>query len=279
MDNQPSGIRDHGHHSHRHHQHPGSHDQHLVLDLDADVFGDNLAAALDLAGSAAARSIVDLGAGTGAGSRLLRARYPDASLTCIDNDLQMLGLLRRQGFAVLEADLDDGFPVLAGTLITADAMETAAEARVDLVWASSSLHHVANPARLLSGVRRELAPGGVLVVVELATLPRFLSDTPGALLEQCCHAAAAAEGWNHHPDWTPVLEAAGFGVTRSEVTTTAPVSPAAREYARQWFARFSSLAALTADDRDAVENLLEQLGGDIELSPRATRTVWVATVD
>lgn len=276
MDNQPSGIRDHGHHSHRHHQRSGSQDQHLVLDLDADVFGDNLAAVLDLAGHAAARSIVDLGAGTGAGSRLLRARYPDASLTCVDNDRQMIGLLRRQGFAVLEANLDDGFPALADTLITADA---AAEAPVELVWASSSLHHVANPARLLSEVRRELAPGGVLVVVELATLPRFLRDSPGALLEQRCHAAAAAEGWNHHPDWTPVLEAAGFGVTRSEVTTTAPVSPAAREYARQWFARFSSLAALTADDRDAVENLLEQLGGDIELSPRATRTVWVATVD
>ncbi|TAP44836.1 methyltransferase [Arthrobacter sp. S39] len=266
--------------NHQTHRHSGSQDQHRVLDLDAEVFGGNLAAVLDIAGVSAARSVVDLGAGTGAGSRLLRARYPDASLTCIDNDPQMLGLLRGQGFAVLEADLDHGFPVLARSLVTADAAEAAdtkANAPVDLVWASSSLHHVANPARLLSGVRRALAPGGVLVVVELATLPRFLSGPPGALLEQRCHAAAAAEGWNRHPDWTSVIEAAGFSVTRSEVTTTAPVTPAAREYARQWFARFPQLAALTADDRGDVENLLEQVFGDIELEPRATRSVWVAT--
>ena len=197
MDHQPHRTQDHGHQPTR----SGSQDQHRVLDLDAEVFGDHLAAVLDLTGVPAARSVVDLGAGTGAGSRLLRGRYPDAAVTCVDNDPQMLELLRGQGFAVVEADLDDGFPALAGPLTTAAAL---AGAPVDLVWASSSLHHVAHPARLLSGVRRALAPGGVLAVVELAALPRFLSHPRGALLEQRCHAAAAAEGWNHHPDWTPV---------------------------------------------------------------------------
>jgi SAM-dependent methyltransferase len=271
MDHQRHPTRDHDHQTH---QRPGSHDQHRVLDLDAEVFGDHLTAVLDLTGVPAARSIVDLGAGTGAGSRLLRERYPDAAVTCVDNDPQMLELLRVQGFAVVEADLDDGFPALAGSLTTAAAV---AEAPVDLVWASSSLHHVTHPARLLSGVRRALAPGGALVVVELAALPRFLSHPRGALLEQRCHAAAAAEGWNHHPNWMPVIEAAGFSVTQSEVTTTAPVTPAAREYAQEWFARFLHLAALTADDRDAVADLLERFSDDVELEPRATRTVWVAT--
>ncbi|MFJ5695841.1 hypothetical protein ACIP9X_18580 [Arthrobacter sp. NPDC093125] len=116
-------------------------------------------------------------------------------------------------------------------------------------------------------------------MVELTALPRFLSDPHGALLEQRCHAVAAAEGWNRHPHWTSVIEAAGFSVTQSEVTTIAPVTPAAREYAKQWFARFSYLASLTADDRHAVESLLEQMSDDIELEPRATRTVWVATPD
>jgi SAM-dependent methyltransferase len=271
MNHQPHPTRHHDHQPH--HPRPGSDDQHRVLDLDAEVFGDNLAAVLDLAAMPTARSVVDLGAGTGAGSRILRERYPDAEVTCVDNDPQMLELLRQQSFIVIEADLDDGFPTPAGSSKTAEAVP------VDLVWASSSLHHVAHTDQLLSGVRQALSPGGVLAVVELASLPRFLSHPREAPLEQRCHAAAAAEGWNHHPDWTPVIEAAGFSVTRSEVTTTAPVTPAAREYAKEWFARFSRLAALTADDRHAVANLLERFPDEIELEPRTTRTVWLATPD
>lgn len=258
--------RAHHEHSTGHSAGHDGHDQQRHLDLDAEVFGDQLAAVLDLAGATAPRTAVDLGAGSGAGSRLLRERYPDASVTSVDNDPQMLERLREQGFAVVEADLDEGFPALA-------------ETPVDLVWAASSLHHVSHPARLLSGTCRALAPGGVLVVVELADLPRFLRDPRGASLEERCHAAAAAAGWNHHPDWTPVLEAAGFGVRRSQLTTVAPVTPAAREYAQQWFARFAGLQGLSGDDRDAVRDLLPELTGDLDLEPGATRTVWVATPD
>jgi SAM-dependent methyltransferase len=101
---------------HRAHQRPGSHNQQRVLDLDAEVFGDQLAAVLDLAGVPTARRVVDLGAGTGAGSRLLRTRFPDAAVSCVDNDPQMLELLREQGFGVVGADLNDGFP-RAGRLL------------------------------------------------------------------------------------------------------------------------------------------------------------------
>lgn len=271
MDHKHHGTRDS---DHQPHLNSGSHDQHRILDLDAEVFGDHLAAVLDMAGVSAARGVVDLGAGTGAGSRMLRDRYPDAEVTCIDNDPQMLEMLRKQGFAVVEADLNDGFPGVADSLTTADPILATP---TDLVWASSSLHHIEHPARLLSEVRRALAPSGVLVVVELAALPRFLSHPPAAQLEQRCHAAAAAEGWNHYPNWAPVIEAAGFAVTQSEVTTIAPVTPAAREYAQQWFARFSHLETLTANDRAAVKELLERFSEDCELEPRTTRTVWVAT--
>lgn len=235
-----------------------------MLDLDAVVFSANLAAVLDRAGDPVARGIVDLGAGTGAGSRLLRERYPHAAVTCVDNDPHMLDLLQKQGFAVVAADLDHGFPVPG-------------EAPADLVWASSALHHITDPARLLSEARRALAPGGVLVVVELTGLPRFLSDPRAAALEDRCHAAAAAEGWNHYPNWAPVIEAAGFSVVESEVTTDAAVTPAAREYAQQWFGRFAHLRTLTASDRAAAKELSERFPAGLQLEPRTTRTVWVAT--
>jgi SAM-dependent methyltransferase len=268
-------MEQHTHHADHHHQSPqqsGNHDHQHFLDLDAEVFGDHLAAVLNMTGIPAARRIVDLGAGTGVGSRLLRERYPDAAVTCVDNDPEMLELLRERGFAVLQANLDDGFPAMVF-----DSAGVEVEA-IDLVWASSSLHHIAHPGRLLSGVRQALAPGGILVVVELTGLPGFLTDPGDTSLEQRCHTAAAAEGWNHYPDWTPVMQAAGFAVSKSELTAVAPMTPAAREYAQHWFVRFAQLATLTADDRDAVEGLLRRFD-DAELKPAAARTVWVGTRD
>ncbi|MDQ0212425.1 hypothetical protein BMF89_01760 [Arthrobacter sp. SRS-W-1-2016] len=39
--------------------------------------------------------------------------------------------------------------------------------------------------------------------------------------------------WNHYPNWTPVVDAAGFGVTQSVVTTIASVTPVVREFAKR----------------------------------------------
>ncbi|GAA1135471.1 SAM-dependent methyltransferase [Nesterenkonia lutea] len=249
---------------HHTHAQPADHDLPRVLDLDAEVFGAGLASALDLSGLISARVVVDLGAGTGTGSRLLRDRFPEATITAVDNDPRMLQRLRDEGFTAVAADLDEGFPELSS-------------GRIDLVWASSSLHHVADPGQLLSDARKALATGGTLVVVELASLPSFLSEPRQALLEQRCHAAADAEGWNRHRDWTTTLEDAGFVVTKTQLRTTAPVTLAAWENARQWLRRFQHLETLAGVDRAALEDLVTAPAADLELEPQAHRTVWVCT--
>jgi SAM-dependent methyltransferase len=238
---------------HGHGQQHG-HDQHQrVLDLDAQVFGAQLTAVLDLLGPVTPARVVDLGAGTGTGTRLLGQRFPQAAVTAVDNSATMLERLRHEGFATLEADLDAGFPDLV---------------EVDLVWMSSALHHVGDPARLLAGARAALAPGGQVVVVEVDGLPEFLR-TP---LETRAHAAAAADGWNHHPDWTPVLQGAGFSVDRHRVPLEPPADELAAQYARAWLPRFLGVPGLSAADRTELAALLE---GPFELRPRATRSVWI----
>lgn len=261
------------HQHHVEHQEIGSHET-AMLDLDAEVFREHLVAVLDRTGVSNARRIVDLGAGTGAGSRMLRQRYPDAEVICVDNDPQMLAVLRQQGFVAVQADLENGFPDLAEYW---RAGESVPGPSVDFVWASSSIHHLGDPARLLTQTRRMLAPGGILVVVELAGLPTFFSQGSGRLLEERCHAAATAEGWNQHPNWTTALQAAGFAVIESEVTSIASATPVGREYAQQWLARFSHLEALTADERAALEVMAQGLPSEIALDPRTSRTLWVAT--
>ncbi len=68
-------------------------------------------------------------------------------------------------------------------------------------------------------------------------------------------------------------------MTGSELTTTAPVTPAAREYALQWLGRLQHLATLSDHDREALHALLRPPAGGLALAPRASRTVWVATPD
>ncbi|MEU6034278.1 hypothetical protein ABZ801_02605 [Actinomadura sp. NPDC047616] len=45
--------------------------------------------------------------------------------------------------------------------------------------AASSLYHVADPDRMLGDVHAALRPGGLLVVIEMDALPRFLPDGAG----------------------------------------------------------------------------------------------------
>ncbi|NIZ93209.1 class I SAM-dependent methyltransferase [Kineosporiaceae bacterium B12] len=249
---------EHGHHQQDQHEHDPLDDHQQVLDLDAELFGSQLDAVLDLLGPPAPQRIVDLGAGTGTGSRLLRDRFPGARVTAVDHDPAMLDRLREQGFTAVDADLGAGFPDVGP---------------VDLVWAALSLHHVPGPARLLEGARAALTPGGRLVVVELDGLPQVL----GTSLEERLHTAAAADGWNRHPDWTPVLEAAGFAVTRSSLVLEPPASPAALRYAQLWLPRFLTLAGLDPADRAALAALLER-PAELAVTLRATRTVWLAEI-
>ncbi len=143
-----------------------------AFELDALVFGDLLDEAVAVAVEHApdpTRTVLDLGAGTGTGTRALARAFPDAEVVAVDADAAMLDRLRARlagtGLAecvrTVEADLDAGWPPVGVA---------------DVVWASASLHHVADPARVLHDVHDALAPGGLLVVVEMTATSPVLPD-------------------------------------------------------------------------------------------------------
>jgi SAM-dependent methyltransferase len=206
-----------------------------VLELDALVFGglldETVAVALAHA-PAATRTVVDLGAGTGTGTRALVRAFPDAEVVAVDADPAMLERLRT-GLAgsgledrvrTVEADLDAGWPAIGAA---------------DVVWASASLHHVADPARVLRDARDALAPGGLLVVVEMtATSPVVPDDAGHVDLAAHLESAMARAGWNRYPDWTPYLADAGLEVVdRRELTAVVPPGPDASRWAHATAAR------------------------------------------
>jgi SAM-dependent methyltransferase len=180
---------------------PDSADQAEILDLDADVLAEHIASITAwLPINRAPRHIVDLGCGTGAGAFALLARFPEAKVTAVDASAGHLRRLRERAKALgvadrvrtVQADLDTEWPELG---------------QPELVWASASMHHMADPDRTLCKVHDLLAPGGLFAVVELAGFPRFLPDNapeerPG--LEERCHAEHVPHrGADWGPSWPP----------------------------------------------------------------------------
>jgi SAM-dependent methyltransferase len=281
-------------HDHRHHHHHTTEaDQTALaemLDLDAEVLHAQLSDLTgwvrDLAGDPAPRRIVDVGAGTGAGTFALLGRFPDAEVVALDASAELLRRLETKagdlGVAdrvrAVEADLDVAWPAV-GT--------------ADLVWASASLHHMADPDRVLADVLAALRPGGHLALVELDSFPRFLPEhlgfgRPG--LEARCHDVIADQRAVDVPhlgsDWGSRLSGAGFTIRDErvvDVELTAPLPDATARYALASLRRLRSGVGdrLDADDRAALDLLVDEDGERSvlrrdDLVVRATRTAWVA---
>ncbi|WP_037570431.1 class I SAM-dependent methyltransferase [Phaeacidiphilus oryzae] len=284
-------------HQPQHHHTPAPHDPDgdaalaELLDLDAEVLAEQIAditAWLPL--TAEPRRIVDLGCGTGAGTFALLDRFPGAHVTAVDTSSEHLERLREKARArgladrvrTVRADLDEpAWPDLGSP---------------ELVWASASMHHMADPPRALRGVHDLVAPGGLFAVVELAGLPRFLpedapADRPG--LEERCHAAADRFHAEHVPhrgaDWGPMLTAAGFAL-EAERTVTVNIEAAGSgraatigRYALASLRRLRGAAAeaLSAEDLAALDRLLgaggpQSIAHRDDLVVRTERSLWAA---
>ena len=277
------------HQGHSHEGRPGhgpapEHDTGLaeLLKLDAALGAPVLAQALAAAFLALGgdpHRVLDLGAGTGTGTRALAARFPGARIDSLDASPAMLDRLGAAATAAGIADrvqphlvdLDGNWPaVLSGP--------------VDLAWAALSLHHVTDPAQLLDQVFGALRPGGVLVVIEMAGATAY---TPGDLgtgrdgLGARLVGALAARGYPATGEWTAALAAAGFApVQRREFAfpASADTTDGARYLALELGRHLSRLTEdLAVEDLTALEAAIATLeAGASQLMVTSGRVVWIA---
>jgi SAM-dependent methyltransferase len=274
---------------HRHHRvgEPDSADALAeMLDLAAEVFhaylSDAVAWVRDQAGNLP-RRILDLGSGTGAATIALARTFPRAEVLAVDSSGALLERVRTRArdlgmaarVATLQADLDGPWP----------AIDPA-----DVVWASMSLHHLADPDRVLADVFAGTRPGGLLAIAEMDGWPRFLPDDigpgrPG--LEARCHAALAEALARQLPhlgaDWGPRLSRAGFApVTKRTfaIDLDPPLPAATGRYAQAFLRRIRAhLDAIAPDDQATLDALIDSEGPDSllhrqDLVVRGTRTIW-----
>jgi ubiquinone/menaquinone biosynthesis C-methylase UbiE len=280
---------------HHHHQHqPAAETDDAamaeLLDLDAEVLHSYLSEVTawvrELAADLPTRRILDLGSGTGTGTLALLQRFEGADVIALDISPQLLQRLRDKARVLgvtdrvrtVQADLDAAWPAIDP---------------VDLVWASSSLHHMADPARALTEVFAVLRPGGLLAVIEIDSFPRFLPDDlglgrPG--LEARWHAARAEAQAEELPqlgsDWGSHLSRAGFTIEARRpfaIDLTPPLPAGAGRYAQASLRRIRSHLGgrMSADDLAAIDTLIDSDGPEgvlrrDDLTIRTTRTAWAA---
>jgi SAM-dependent methyltransferase len=160
----------------------------------------------------------------------------------------------------VEADLDLGWPAeLSG---------------LDLTWASMSLHHMADPSRVLRDALAATGPGGLIAVAEFSQPLRFLpggfpADDPGLGQPGFEDRALDLLGRAHQADmptlgsqWAPRLADAGWTVVAERdfpIDQDPPSHPDAPRYARAWFARLSEgrLDQLEPCDQATLARLLD----------------------
>jgi SAM-dependent methyltransferase len=251
-----------------------------MLDLDADVLHEHHRDVITWVGSLTPDRprIIDLGAGTGTGTLALARQLPNAEVVAVDVSEPMLEHLRHKAHALgvadrvrtVQADLDQPWPALGPA---------------DLLWASNSLHHMADPGRALTQTLTTLRPGGVLVVTEMDSFPRFLPDEAGSALEDRCHAALAelrAEAGMHMgEDWGVRLTEAGFTVEAEQhydIALQPPLPATTGRYAQVSLQRIRHGldGRLDANDLADLDAAAAGVLGRDDLIVRASRTVWLA---
>jgi len=278
----PSHDHDDAGHSHGH----DDADLAEMVDLDAEVLSSYLGEVMGLIHAAVtgpARRILDLGSGTGTGAFALLRQFGDAEVIAVDASAAMLervrakaaGLGRPDAIRTVQADLDTSWPPVGP---------------VDLVWASASMHHMADPGRVLTDVFDAIRPGGLLAVAELSSFPRFLSGELGDGLEARCHAILAEARAQDMPhmgdDWGTWMRAAGFVVEQDRTFTidlTSPLPEATGRYARACLRRVRTGLADRLGDADlaTLDALLDEDGPESilrrdDLRVRTSRTLLLA---
>lgn len=131
------------------------------------------------------RKLLDLGSGTGEGTRVLRQRYPDSELIALDLALGML----QQGRTKLSSWKDRlpwNKPSVRHVCADADALPLKSDS-LDMIWSNVTLQWCNNLEKTFGEFYRALNPGGLL----------FFSTFGPDTLKELRSAFAGLDGYPH----------------------------------------------------------------------------------
>ena len=229
----------------------------------------------------AVHRVLDLGSGPGIITCALAEHAPAAQVTALDTSVPLLNRARAHAAThdlarrvhTMEADMEAVLPALRP---------------MDVIWTGMVLHHVADPAAVLGGLRNLLQRGGTLVMIEFAGRPTALPENDPVVgawtrMEAAVFGGIAAR-LGRDPltiDWPTLLAAAGFRDVSDHTLVAmhpAPLTAPARDWLTAHLRRSVEWTAdeIGADDAATLTELAAQVATRDDLFVRAERRVLIA---
>jgi SAM-dependent methyltransferase len=156
----------------------------------AEILAPYVLPAIDLDG---ARTVLEVGMGVGAETRLLRARWPEARFVGLD--LSARQLLRAR--EVLAADVARGEVAIARASATKLPIASRSVDAAVLIWL---LEHVPNPQAVVDECARALKPGGRLFAIEVYNRSLLVEPKEPIIDEYFAALSTAQARAGGHPD-------------------------------------------------------------------------------
>ena len=211
------------------------------------------------------RRVLDIGSGPGVGTCELARLFPEALVVAVDSSPAMLDRARQRAEARgLDARVRTHVAEVPGGL---DGLD-----RVELIWASMSLHHIGDEVTALRALGELLEPSGLIAIAEnadpMSVLPEQLDVGRPGLGDRLDRAGAKGfaamrerlTGAVPSADLPSMLSSAGLEVVSSQLAYErfdAPLPEAARRVVLGHLRRVREHLAdyLDDDDREALDVL------------------------
>jgi SAM-dependent methyltransferase len=146
--------------------------------------------------------ILDVGCGFGLFAAYFGQMHPGRRIVGVDPDARRIGLARR---------VSERLGLRDHTFIVGDVRDAPLEGPFDAAYVLDVMHHLPrdDQRRVLERLAGLLAPGGMLLVKDITTEPRFgLRFTE--LLDRVMVGWDEPLAYRHHREWGAMLEGLGF---------------------------------------------------------------------
>jgi 2-polyprenyl-3-methyl-5-hydroxy-6-metoxy-1,4-benzoquinol methylase len=158
--------------------------------------------------------ILDVGCGFGLFAAYFGQTQPGRSIVGVDPDARRVGIARH-----VAASLG----LQQHTFVVGDVRNAPIEGTFDAAYVLDVMHHLPKPdqGRVLERLRNLLVPGGMLLVKDITTEPRF-----GLLFTEALDRAMVGRheplAYRHHREWGRMLKELGFNVRMVRVPDVLP---------------------------------------------------------